>query len=138
MRLAWRVTVLSLLAAVLWDATTGSTLARQATCDRQPRMETWLHAQAATWEKVLISKTGYEKPEHVIVCRTTSGRSYADYLHNRIYLRFVDAEEDQLSLAHEYLHLAFKHHPRAYDEQFIERIARELLLHERHSYEASD
>ena len=138
MRRAWHVTVWSLLALMLWGTMTGSTRARQATCDRQLHLETWLQVQAATWDKVLLPQIGYEQPENVIVCRAAAGRSYADYEHNRIYLRVVDAEEDQIALAHEYLHLAFKHHPRAYDERFIEQTARELLQHEGHPYAAGN
>jgi uncharacterized protein YfaQ (DUF2300 family) len=30
-------------------------------------------------------------------------------------------------LAHEYIHLAFQHHPRGLDETFVERTARTLI-----------
>lgn len=96
-------------------------------CHRQPQREAWLHAQSERWHQVLMRETGYERPETFTVCHLTKGRPYADYDRDRIYLRSVSAEEDALSLAHEYLHLAFKHHPLARDERFIEHTARQLL-----------
>ncbi len=96
-------------------------------CRRQPQREAWLLAQAERWHRRLMSQTGYERPAAFTVCHLAQGRPYVDYDRDRIYLRSVSVEEDALSLAHEYLHLAFKHHPLARDERFIERTARQLL-----------
>ena len=104
----------------------GSGIAETPDCRRQPQHEAWLRAQAERWHPRLISQTGYERPERFTVCHLAQGNPYVDYDRDRIYLRRVSAEEDALSLAHEYLHLAFKHHPLARDERFIEHTARQL------------
>lgn len=96
-------------------------------CQRQPQLESWLQAQADRWQRVLVVQPGYERPESVTVCRIDRGTPYADYDHDRLYFRSRDADEDRLSLAHEYLHLAFKHHPIARNERFIENTARKLV-----------
>lgn len=96
-------------------------------CQRQPQLESWLQAQADRWQRMLVTQPGYERPERVVVCRIDRGNPYADYDRDRIYLRSRDADEDRLSLAHEYLHLAFKHHPVARNERFIESTARKLV-----------
>jgi uncharacterized protein YfaQ (DUF2300 family) len=95
-------------------------------CQRQPQLEVWLQAQVDRWHRSLVTQAGYERPEIVIVCRINRGNPYVDYDRNRIFLRSTAADEDRISLAHEYLHLAFKHHPVARDERFIESTARKL------------
>lgn len=96
-------------------------------CQRQPQLEGWLQAQTDRWHQVLMTQPGYERPESVTICRIDRGNPYVDYDHDRIYLRSRDADEDRLSLAHEYLHLAFKQHPIARNERFIENTARKLV-----------
>lgn len=96
-------------------------------CQRSWLIEQWLINQAPRWHRQLSSITGFEAPGNVEVCLAKSGNPRADYAYNRIWLRHLDYEEDRLSLAHEYLHLAFKHSPRALDETFIEITARQIL-----------
>lgn len=95
-------------------------------CQRQLQLEVWLQAQADRWHRVLVTQAGYERPETVIICQLNRGNPYVDYDRDRIFLRSVNADEDRISLAHEYLHLAFKHHPVARDERFIENTAQKL------------
>lgn len=95
-------------------------------CERLPRIEAWLRTQANSWQHELMIIPGYEPPENVTVCRLQSGSPYSDDRKNRIFIRALQSFEDQITLAHEYLHLAFKHHPRGRDERFIEETAREL------------
>lgn len=97
-------------------------------CRRQPQYEAWLRVQAERWHRVLMTRAGYERPEAFTVCRVDSGHPRVDYDRDRIYLRSLNAAEDPISLAHEYLHLAFKHHPVARDERFIESTARKLVM----------
>ena len=91
-------------------------------------VQSWLAQRAESWDRSLAGVEGYEKPEGISVCVIRHGRPHVDYARNRIFLRRVEAGEDTLTLVHEYLHLAFKHHPRAKDELFIENMARTLLL----------
>ena len=113
--------------ALLLALSSGSGSAETPDCHRQSQHEAWLQAQAERWHPRLISHPGYERPEVFTVCHLAKGYPYVDYDRDRIYLRRISVEEDALSLAHEYLHLAFKHHPLARDERFIEHTARQLL-----------
>lgn len=98
-------------------------------CIPQPGPQVWLETQAERWEPRLADLEGYEKPGQVRVCQASGGaRAYYD--NGRIYLQTLDETQTRLSLAHEYLHLAFRHHPRSRDERFIESTARHLVLQE--------
>ena len=44
-----------------------------------------------------------------------------------LYVYALKSEEDRIALAHEYVHLAFQHHPRGLDEGFVEATARTLI-----------
>ena len=100
---------------------------REITCQRSRFIEQWLVNQAPRWNRLLYPIAGFEAPGNVEVCLAKSGNPRADYTANRIWLRHLDYEEDRRSLAHEYLHLAFKHSPMALDEAFIETTARQVL-----------
>ncbi|HEY0296540.1 MAG TPA: DUF2300 domain-containing protein [Bordetella sp.] len=91
------------------------------------RAQDWLRLEAPRWEARLAGEAGYELPDQPAVCELNSGRPYADARRNRIYIQRLVSDEDRITLAHEYLHLAFAHHPRGLDEQFIERTARKLI-----------
>lgn len=96
-------------------------------CQRNRLIEQWLANQAPRWNRRLAPVAGFEAPGSIEVCIAQSGSPRADYAANRIWLRHLDDEEDRRSLAHEYLHLAFKYSPRALDEAFIETTARQIL-----------
>ncbi len=87
----------------------------------------WLRREAPVWARQLAGQAGYETPPLPAVCEATTGRPYADAGRNRVYVYRLDTEEDRIALTHEYLHLAFEHHPRGADEAFIERTARWLM-----------
>ena len=87
----------------------------------------WLRREAPVWARQLAGQAGYETPPLPAVCEATTGRPYADAGRNRVYVYRLDTEEDRIALTHEYLHLAFEHHPRGVDEAFIEHTARELM-----------
>ncbi|MGN6581998.1 MAG: DUF2300 domain-containing protein [Bordetella sp.] len=87
----------------------------------------WLRREAPIWARQLAGRAGYETPPLPAVCEASSGRPYADAGRNRVYIYRLDTEEDRIALTHEYLHLAFEHHPRGVDEAFIEHTARQLM-----------
>ena len=101
-------------------------------CRRLTAAEQWLQVQSALWERRLTlnaegpGATGFEPPATIKVCELAEGFPYVDYQENLIYARRLRQPEDRLALTHEYLHLAFQHHPRGRDQAFVERLAREL------------
>lgn len=106
-----------------------------ADCEQLPRIESWLRLKAEKWHRYLMSLPGYEPVENIEVCRLKSGNPYSDSQKNRITVRSLETEEDQISIAHEYLHLVFKNHPSGTDENFIEDTAKILILKQGGEYE---
>lgn len=100
---------------------------QDVSCRRNKLAERWLESQAPRWNRLLVPIAGFENPGRIEVCIAQSGSPRADYASNRIWLRHLDYEEDRRSVVHEYLHLAFKYSPKAFDETFIENTARQLL-----------
>jgi hypothetical protein len=64
----------------------------------------------------------------VKICHSISGAPYALASEQTIFARFSGDLEDQLSLTHEYLHLAFQYHPNGMNESFIENLAQSLVI----------
>ncbi|RDJ99346.1 DUF2300 domain-containing protein [Paraburkholderia lacunae] len=87
----------------------------------------WLQRNAPLWARRMDGAAGYETPDLPAVCAVREGRPYADAQRNRVYVYRLQTEEDRIALAHEYIHLAFQHHPRGVDEAFVERTARTLI-----------
>jgi uncharacterized protein YfaQ (DUF2300 family) len=112
-----------------WPGATLTSLMSPLGGDCQPivRAQNWLQGQALLWQQRLQSEPGYEAPATPAVCQLREGRPYADARRNRLYVSGLGSEEDRIALTHEYLHLAFAHHPRGQDEAFIEQQARQLL-----------
>jgi uncharacterized protein YfaQ (DUF2300 family) len=102
---------------------------QQATdCSRLRDAEGWLQHQAPRWQARLQLEPGFEplaKPPSV--CLLSQGRPYADKQAQRIYLRPNPSLDGRIALTHEYLHLAFAHHPHGEDEAYIEDLARRLV-----------
>jgi uncharacterized protein YfaQ (DUF2300 family) len=98
-----------------------------ATCDHLPGLEAWLSRHAERWDAVLSAEPGYERPAHVDVCRLDGRWPFADNRQDRVYVRRLETTDDQVTLAHEYLHLAFKHFPSGHDEHYVETTARRLV-----------
>lgn len=96
-------------------------------CQPNPLLERWLTKQIPHWQRLLMPMAGYEHPGTIEICMAKTGNPRAEYAANRIWLSHLDDQEDRLSLAHEFLHLAFKHSPKAHDEVFIETTARQLI-----------
>jgi uncharacterized protein YfaQ (DUF2300 family) len=89
--------------------------------------QAWLQRNAPLWARRMDGAAGYETPDVPAVCAVREGRPYADAQRNRVYVYRLQTEEDRIALAHEYVHLAFQHHPRGVDEAFVERTARMLI-----------
>jgi Predicted secreted protein (DUF2300) len=110
---------------------TGSAFAHEgvgpAICDHLPEPEAWLTLHAQRWDAVLSTEPGYERPAHVDVCRLDGRWPFADNHQDRVYVRRLQTTDDQVTLAHEYLHLAFKHFPSGHDERYVETTARRLV-----------
>jgi uncharacterized protein YfaQ (DUF2300 family) len=89
--------------------------------------QAWLQRNAPLWARRMDGAAGYETPDLPAVCAVREGRPYADAQRNRVYVYRLQTEEDRIALVHEYIHLAFQHHPRGLDETFVERTARTLI-----------
>jgi uncharacterized protein YfaQ (DUF2300 family) len=96
-------------------------------CSRIAEAESWLARTLPRWRRTLNGEPGFTPPaQPVSICALAYGDPYSDQSRLRIYLRQVRTREDRITLAHEYLHLAFRFHPRGADEAFVERMARAL------------
>ncbi|PHV00030.1 hypothetical protein CSQ88_19340 [Iodobacter sp. BJB302] len=96
-------------------------------CQPLPEIQQKLGQLARGWHSTLALETGYAPPSGYTVCQLKSGLPFADHRLKHIYIRGLAGENDEITLAHEYLHLAFSHHPRGHDEVFIEAMARRLV-----------
>ncbi|NVI83327.1 DUF2300 domain-containing protein [Janthinobacterium sp. BJB401] len=106
-------------------STFGNTGAR---CRRLAQNEDWLARSVPHWQRVLLREAGYEAPPQApLVCALQSGAPYSEQSRNRIYMRPLATREDRITLAHEYLHLGLRNHPRGQDEEYVERLARRLV-----------
>ncbi|QNA89259.1 DUF2300 domain-containing protein [Massilia sp. Dwa41.01b] len=54
-------------------------------------------------------------------------RALPEQSRNRVFMRPLATREDRITLAHEYLHIALRRHPRGQDETYVEGLARRLL-----------
>ncbi|RLU09398.1 hypothetical protein CS078_05120 [Pseudomonas prosekii] len=99
-----------------------------ASCEALPAAQDWLQKQRRGWRARLEGEVGYNEISSFAVCRLAFGRPYVDRERQRIYVRGVLSLQDRLDLTHEYLHLAFEAHPNGQDENYIEGLARHLLL----------
>lgn len=91
-------------------------------------LQKWVNNNKKKWQKVLSGIQGFSEPKKVVVCQSNNGKQYADLENDTIYVNFQNNSEDLITTAHEYLHLAYKNHPRTNDEDEIESLARKLVL----------
>jgi uncharacterized protein YfaQ (DUF2300 family) len=101
-------------------------LDNRSDCERLAAAESWLAERAPAWQRELRRHPGYEAPGSLAVCALAHGQPYSDQRRGRIYLRDWMSGEGRLTLAHEYIHLAFRFHPSGEDEAFVESTARRL------------
>lgn len=105
-----------------------ATLSGREECARLEAAESWLARAIAGWDARLLREPGFEAlgtaPK---VCALADGHPYSDQKRLRIYARGWRSLDERVTLAHEYLHLAFRFHPNGADENYIERLARRLI-----------
>ncbi|RMQ47710.1 putative secreted protein [Pseudomonas cichorii] len=99
-----------------------------ASCTALPAAQKWLLNQRRAWRQRLEGEVGYNEVSTFGVCQLAFGNPYVDRERKRIYVRGVLSLQDRLDLTHEYLHLAFEAHPNGQDENYIEDLARRLML----------
>jgi uncharacterized protein YfaQ (DUF2300 family) len=117
--------------SILASAYPGSTLDTAgnsgARCMRLEKNEAWLAQSLPRWERLLRREDGYEAPvRSPQICELSGGAPYSEQSRNRIFMRTLATREDRITLAHEYLHIGLRNHPRGQDEQYVERLARRL------------
>jgi uncharacterized protein YfaQ (DUF2300 family) len=99
----------------------------ESDCKLLPLAARWLGERAPRWQRQLRTEVGYEPLDALPqVCELGQGVPHADLRRGRIFLREWQSREGRVSLIHEYLHLAFRRHPRGQDESYIERLAQQL------------
>jgi uncharacterized protein YfaQ (DUF2300 family) len=97
-------------------------------CARIAEAESWLARSAPSWQRRLQGEVGFEAPAELPrVCTLGQGRPYSDASRMRIYVRGWRSLDERVTLAHEYLHLALRFHPKGMDEIHVERLARRLI-----------
>lgn len=113
--------------AYSYPSSTIQTLNQRSECVRFYEAEKWLSRSLKEWRPLLNNENGYEPLTQIpTVCELSSGNPYADQERLRIYTRGWRTLNDRTTLAHEYLHLAFRYHPNGLNESYIERLARKL------------
>ena len=135
-RLAWRDAVaragegwdFERILAAAYPQAAIATLSGREECARLEAAENWLARAIAGWDARLLREPGFEAlgapPK---VCALADGHPYSDQKRLRIYARGWRNLDERVTLAHEYLHLAFRFHPNGADENYIERLARRLI-----------
>jgi uncharacterized protein YfaQ (DUF2300 family) len=101
---------------------------RLADCEPLPEAAAWLREREQRWRARLREHAGFEPhAAQMQVCRLALGAPHSDMRRLQIRLREWHSREGRVTLVHEYLHLAFRHHPRGADEAFVERLAQQLV-----------
>jgi uncharacterized protein YfaQ (DUF2300 family) len=116
--------------AVLRQAFPTATLAgwqADGDCEPLPLAAQWLAERLPRWQRKLRGEVGYEPLDAPPkICRLQWGTPHADLRRSCIWLREWLSRDGRVTLIHEYLHLAFRRHPRGQDETDIERLAQQL------------
>ncbi len=100
----------------------------QADCEPMPQAQAWLREREQRWREALRREAGFEPTSAQLqVCRMSLGVPHADARRMQIRIREWLSREGRVTLVHEYLHLAFRHHARGADERFVERLAQQLV-----------
>jgi uncharacterized protein YfaQ (DUF2300 family) len=118
-------------AAILQQAypqATWAGVAGQADCEALPQAQAWLRNREQRWRERLRREAGFEPTSAQLqVCRLALGVPHADAKRLQIRVREWASREGRVTLVHEYLHLAFRHHAHGTDERFVENLAQQLV-----------
>jgi uncharacterized protein YfaQ (DUF2300 family) len=107
--------------------TSVSAAASDADCRPMPQASAWLAERALRWHRLLRTEVGYQALAHPPqVCELQLGAPHADQRRKLIRIREWQSREGRVTLIHEYLHLAFRFHPKGQDEAFVEQWAQRL------------
>jgi uncharacterized protein YfaQ (DUF2300 family) len=97
-------------------------------CAALPDARQWLLDAQRRWREPLRHEPGFEPlDERLQVCQLESGLPHSDQRLLQIRVREWFTHEGRLTLLHEYLHLALRHHPHGQDDDYVERLARRLV-----------
>ncbi|HEX7640793.1 MAG TPA: DUF2300 domain-containing protein [Burkholderiaceae bacterium] len=97
-------------------------------CTRLDAAETWLAHAASAWNTRLEREPGFEALDATPnICALAQGHPYSDQRRLRIYARGWRSLDERITLAHEYVHLVLRFHPHGSDEDYVERLARQLI-----------
>lgn len=100
-----------------------------SSCKALPNIQKWLEHAKPKWHQQLRKEAGFEPPRVTpTVCLLEKGKPYSDQKLGRIYIRQSYTEQTAITLAHEYLHFVFPHHPNGQNETYIENMARRLTM----------
>ena len=102
-------------------------LGSQASCSRLPDAEQWLQRHLPQARQRLWQEPGFEPVDTIKVCQLSYGNPYSDQRQQSIWVRRMDSRDDRITLWHEYLHIAFRHHPNGWNEAYLENLARQLV-----------
>jgi uncharacterized protein YfaQ (DUF2300 family) len=96
-------------------------------CTALPEAQHWLAERQLRWRQRLRTQAGYEPLDDSLrVCQLAMGTPHSDQRRLVVRVREWQSREGRVTLIHEYLHLAFRNHPRGQDEIFIEQLAQQL------------
>jgi uncharacterized protein YfaQ (DUF2300 family) len=111
--------------------------AKPIECKPNPLVAKWIKEQSRGWRRSLNQVPGFEQPTELKVCLSTeltAGwggkkglRAFSHPEAQQVFVPKLHSREDEISVLHEYLHVAFRNHPRGREEAFIEQTAHQLL-----------
>lgn len=136
-RLVWRNAVAQANRGMRFDAILRQAFPRNSlaswqkpasACEVLADAESWLKSRLPRWRELLDSEPGYVETTLFSVCRLQAGHPHIDKNSRRIFVRSALSQQDRLDIAHEYLHLAFEAYPSGQDENYVEHLARRLLM----------
>lgn len=110
-----------------WPGMTLAGAQAAADCEAVPQAHDWLLQRQQRWRELLRREAGYQPlGAELRVCQLAMGTPHSDQRRLEIRVREWLSREGRVTLIHEYLHLAFRDHPRGQDEAYIEQLAQRL------------
>lgn len=89
--------------------------------------QNWLRTKEVQWRQALRQQPGFEPIAATTqICELGYGTPHSDQRRLTIRVREWRSREGRVTLIHEYLHLAFRHHPNGMQEAWVESLAQKL------------